>query len=189
MGLDLIYSDGKEEFSFGVSPSEIDILVKLGKNDEYSQAVESVIGVDEETGEGEIATKELLSAVDKIIEVFKQKPEILPWIYLFETKVNSNKGKIKMLSEGISGLRINNKLFMIEGGLDKCELIPVEVDESGKGHKGKPIDIRDKNGIITDDDEIKIRKKRKSILLLSSLKKLKTFLEKTDSKVIKKIIC
>lgn len=189
MGTDLTYSNGKDELEFRVSPLEAEILMRFGKNAGYKKAIESITEVDEETGEGEIPTKILLLAVIKVMDAFKDE-KILPCSYLIESKVNSNKGELKMLCGRISGVKINNKFYIVNGGLNTCELIPVTIDEAGKGREGKPVDIRDKTSIATDNmGELKIRKKRKSISLLSSLKKLKTFLEKTDSEVIKKILC
>ena len=189
MGQEITFSTIDDRITFDLSPFDVDILIKLGKFDEYRNYVKAVLEVDELTGEEDVAAKKLKDSIENILKVFKEKPDILPYTYLLESELDSNIGKLKSLCGRVSGTKINGSLYKIVGELNKCNLIPVTIGENGIGQEGEPIDIRDRKSIQTNNmGEIKIRKRKKTLSIVNNLKKLKSFLEKTEATIIHKTI-
>ncbi len=189
MGMDMTYVVGrKQEFSFCLSPAEIEILEALSQKS-LKKEVEAIFGVSDFEGTSRIDKIMLLRSVERLLEAIKNKPEILPYTYRLEHKVSSNIGMLRAVCEMVSGVRINKELYSVRSGLDMCDLIKECQDKSGNWHDGERKDIRHLKCIKTDNmGEILIRKRKKPTKLVVNLEQLKSFLTKTGVAVVQKVL-
>ncbi|KPJ65102.1 MAG: hypothetical protein AMJ43_11395 [Coxiella sp. DG_40] len=187
MGLDITYVAGEKEFSFGLSPTDVEVMQTLAQKG-LKQEVEVIIGVLDFDVMTSINGKLLLESVSLLLEIIK-KSQILPYTYSFKIERPPGSGNYSTGSGLASGIRIHGELYSIQGGLDRCELIRDWWDEGGVYHGDKPKDIRSLKKITTDSHgEIIIRKTKKPTCLIQNLKRLKTFLSKNDVNIIQKIL-
>jgi len=188
MGQDMTYTAKSKELSFRLSPTDIDlwnVLAKEGLKDE----MEAVFGVSEYDSKTPIEKEFLLKSIDKILGSIENNPQMLPCVYYIKIETPPGSGMYSTGTGMASGIRINNELYSIEGGLNRCELTRMFQDESGKWHDDKPKDIREFKKIITDNHgEIVIRKRKKPTNLVRNLKKLRSFLQKIDVEEVQKIL-
>jgi len=188
MGMDMIYIVGEEELSICLHSTDVEVMEALEKKS-YQKEVEAILGVSDFDKETPVDRIFLLKAIDRLLEAVRNNSQILPYTYRLETQVSSNIGMLRSLCGMISGVRINKELYSIRSGLDKCDLIKKCQDEYGNWHDGERTDIRHLKNIKTDNmGEIVIHKRRKPTCLIRNLKKLKTFLSKTDVDIIRKIL-
>jgi len=191
MGLDITYIAGEEELCFGLPSTDIEVLEILAKKS-FKKEVESVIGVSDFGEQCSIKKTELFKSIECILEKLRTDPKILPYTYSVKVEIPRGSGKYSTGSGMISGFRIKGEIYSIESGLDRCVLIKMRKDKSGKWEDCEPKDVRSLKLIKTDDDnffgDIKISKRRKPTELIRNLEQLKDFISKSDSNVIHKIL-
>ena len=161
----------------------------------YPDLVEIVYGTEEpdessfDSPSATVTVSQLLDAVDRLLDRFKNDKELKPYRYVFDCDCMTIKG-----GDNLSGLRLgeNNAIFKILSGINKCVLIEIVVDAEGRFVKyGEEIDIRDQTSIQCNNEpgEIIIRKTKSQSPIVKDLKKLKQFLEKFDGgKTVLKIM-
>jgi len=186
--MDMIYIAGKDELSFQLSPASVDTMEFLAKKG-FQKEVEVIFGVSDFDRKTSARKKELLKAIDILIEAVQKNPGLLPYTYSFKIETPVGSGMYSVGSGLASGIRIKGELYSIEGGLDRCELTRDWWDENGVYHGDKPKDIRNLKSIKTNSDgEIIILKRRRRTCFMKNLQQLRKFLAKTGVDIVKKLL-
>ena len=188
MGLDMTYITNIGSFTYNLT-SDIGVFSKMAEKG-YNDEVEAIIGVLDFGEETVIKRSDLLESVEVILNLIENQTEMLPYFYSFKMEVPKGSGKYTSGSGMATGVKIDGKIFNIEGGLDKCELVYKWQSDDGEWHQETPIDVRERKVIETDDDcffgDIKISKKKSPSDMLSNIIKLKQFLaDSNDIEVVK----
>jgi len=190
MSLQMLYKIDNQELMITIRMDEIgDLMFK-----KYPDLVDIVYGTEEpdecsfDSPSTTVTVFQLLDAVDRLLDRFKNDKELKPYRYVFDCDRLMKKG-----GTNLSGLRLgeNNTIFKILCGINKCVLVETVVDTEGRFVRNEEeIDIRDQSSIQCNDlGKIIIRKTKSQSPIVKDLKKLKQFLEKFDGdKTVLKIM-
>ncbi|MDH4203414.1 MAG: hypothetical protein OEV87_11055 [Phycisphaerae bacterium] len=190
MGLDMMYVAGNERLSFRLSNNDIEVCELLRKKN-LEKEIDDIFNVPDFGESCSIEKNRLSESINNILHALTNNPELLPCIFSTKEEVPRGSGKYSTGGWATCGLKINNEMYDLEYGLDKCELTKKWQDEDGKIHLGEPKDVRDLSIIKQDPDSFSgdvIITKRKPMKLVKNLKQIESFLSKTDAKVVNKIL-
>jgi len=187
----MLYKIENQEYMIPIRMDEIgDLMFK-----KYPDLVDIVYGTEEpdensfDSPSAIVTASQLLDAVDRLLDKFKNDKELKPYRYVFDCDHYMIKG-----GDNLTGIRIGkeNKCYKIKCGINECKLIEGIVDENGRLIKyGEEIDIRDQQIIETNNvyKQLLIRKTKSQSPIVNDLKKLKKYLEKFEgNKTVLKIM-
>lgn len=169
-------------------PYEVIDVTKAFVEAGYEELMETFIG------DTKIVSKmKLINAIDFMIDSFESESDFLPYIYYIKY-ARPRGSDYYLIGAGFStDIMIDGSRYMVEGGVNKCELTRSWQDEKGSWHKDNPIDVRDKDLIKTDSDggrsDLIIIKTKKPLYFVDYLIELRELLVNAESvNEVKKIL-
>jgi len=192
MGLDMTYIAGEDRLSFRQSQTDVEVTEVLARRKEYEEDIRIIFDVSDFGELTPVKRTVLLNAVNHLLAEIKSAPQVLPYIYGTKVEIPSGSGQYSTGGGVICGLKIDNNIYDLECGLEKCELARKCRDEAGIVHECESEDVRHLKTIKTDDNSffgnVTIVKKRAATKLKRSLEELRLFLCRTNVHVIQKIL-
>jgi len=196
MGLDMTYVAGDAKLTFRLTENDV-AVAKILSEKEFDKQISAIFDVSDFGVETSIQKSSLYESVAHILKCIQNNEKFLPYKYQLEDTIFTKKGSHTSTSNSISGISIDGQLYLLEGGLDRCELSKLRKDENGLWQPYDTKDVRNVKVIKTDGkfvgeysiSDIRIKKKRASIKIVKHLKQLQTFLDKTNTEIVQKILC
>jgi hypothetical protein len=178
MGLLVSFTAGEWHTSHDCDRAELAVLQTIARsNEDVRNAVALVFGVTVDSSPRAVKAKQLGKAVETILPYLSETTEHA--IYSISGIMD---GHAFGGARAVSGLRIGGELFSIHGGIGRCVLRKVRVNELGRGENVSEKDIRHFSTLQTDNmGKLRIRRRTNLHHLERGLRRILKALRKLSS--------
>jgi len=192
MGLDLVYASGAAKQAVRFTDAEWACIERLGTV--ASTHVEALFNAPVFGEPVPVAANELLAAVDALLALLRDRPDLQPSTYQMRMERYPLTGQPDGTWQGgaISGLRLpgESDYFMLRVGPDQCELERMRVGSDGRGILLGSEDLRERTSIETETvGRIDLRRRPARATLKKRLAALREFFAGQAGGRVTKILC
>lgn len=195
MSLWFEYRVGEKKHPVRLAMADFD-LIQDALMPVLSQEISKIIDTPDHGVEAQIGIKEVLEAIDKVVEWVRANPDKMPYTYqtkLVGWELDGHKMDDQFSTGGYGGLQLpgdEKYYYGVSAGCNECKMTKHNPGIKPPANSVvEEIDIRDRKTIETSNmGTLHIRKRKARSKLVAELLRLRGFLDSQDAKMATKII-